>query len=113
MATGPLLTTTGPERTLVEGFRRPALAGGVPELIDSARKFPVLDLELLEEVLVRYKVANPGAAVGWFLERHRVVDEPSLNPRPCNGPRTIIPSLLTVAATRRDSPEGATPRTPH
>jgi len=30
MATGPLLTTTGPERTLVEDFRRPALARGSP-----------------------------------------------------------------------------------
>ena len=68
---GRLLTATGPERTLVEGFRRPALTGGVRELIDSARGLPVLDLELLEEVLARYKVANLWAAVGWFLERHR------------------------------------------
>jgi predicted transcriptional regulator of viral defense system len=78
---GRLLTTTGPERTLVEGFRRPALAGGLPELIDSARGFPVLDLELLEEVLARYDVANLWAAVGWFLERHRSefhVPEPTL-----------------------------------
>jgi predicted transcriptional regulator of viral defense system len=78
---GRLFTTTGPERTLVEGFRRPALAGGLQELIDSARGFPVLDLELLEEVLARYDVANLWAAVGWFLERHRSefhVPEPTL-----------------------------------
>jgi hypothetical protein len=41
----------------------------------------VLDLELLEEVLARYDVANLWAAVGWFLERHRSefhVPEPTL-----------------------------------
>lgn len=68
---GRLLTTTGPERTLVEGFRRPALAGGFPELIESARSFPVLDVDLLEAVLSRYKVANLWSAVGWFLAVHK------------------------------------------
>ncbi len=66
---GKLLRATGPERTLVEGFRRPALAGGLDELVQSTAGYPVLDLELLEEVLCRYDIANFWAAAGWFLER--------------------------------------------
>jgi predicted transcriptional regulator of viral defense system len=66
---GKVLSATGPERTLVEGFRRPAQAGGLEELVQSAAGYPVLDLELLEEVLRRYDIANLWAAAGWFLER--------------------------------------------
>ncbi|MBM3308533.1 MAG: hypothetical protein FJY74_09430 [Candidatus Eisenbacteria bacterium] len=66
---GRLLEVTGPERTLVEAFRRPALVGGLEELVRSASGFPTLDLDLLEEVLRRYGVANLWAATGWFLER--------------------------------------------
>ena len=66
---GKILTATGPERTLVEGFRRPALAGGLEELVLSAGGFFTIDLDLLEEVLNRYDIANLWAASGWFLER--------------------------------------------
>jgi predicted transcriptional regulator of viral defense system len=66
---GKLLLITGPERTLIEGFRRPSLAGGLEELVTSAGGFAVLDLDLLEEVLQRYEIANLWAATGWFLER--------------------------------------------
>jgi len=66
---GRLMRTTGPERTLVEGFRRPALAGGLEELVESARGFPTLSLSLLEDVLHRYDTAILWAATGWFLER--------------------------------------------
>ena len=66
---GRLLRTTGPERTLVEGFRRPALAGGLEELVQSSSGFSTLDLILLEQVLEIYAIANLWAAVGWFLER--------------------------------------------
>ena len=66
---GRLLQTTGPERTLVEGFSRPSLVGGSEELVRSAASFTVLDLDLLETVLKRYAVANLWAAIGWFLER--------------------------------------------
>jgi predicted transcriptional regulator of viral defense system len=68
---GQLLRTTGPERTLVEGFRRPALAGGLEELVNSAAAFQVLDLHLLESILHRYDISNLWAAVGWFLVRHQ------------------------------------------
>jgi predicted transcriptional regulator of viral defense system len=69
---GKLLEATGPERTLVDGFRRPTMAGGLEELVQSAGGFPILDLDLLEEVLGRYDAANLWAATGWFLERfHR------------------------------------------
>lgn len=66
---GRVLQTTGPERTLVEGFSRPSLVGGSEELVRSAASFTVLDLDLLETVLKRYAVANLWAATGWFLER--------------------------------------------
>jgi len=66
---GKVLRSTGPERTLIEGFRRPPLAGGLEELVQSAAGFPVLDLELIEEILCRYDIANLWAAGGWFLER--------------------------------------------
>lgn len=68
---GKLLRATGPERTLVEGFRKPVLAGGLEELVTSASGFAVLDLTLLNEVLQRYGIATLWAAVGWFLERFR------------------------------------------
>lgn len=66
---GNLLPTTTPERTLVEGFRRPALVGGLEELVRSAAAFPTLDLDLLDAILRRYAIANLWAATGWFLER--------------------------------------------
>jgi len=69
---GRLLRTTGPERTLLEGFRRPALAGGLEELVRSASGFSTLDLDLLEKVLDGYAIANLWAAVGWFLERFQL-----------------------------------------
>jgi len=68
---GRLLRTTGPERTLVEGFRRPSLAGGLEELVESAIGFPSLSLSLLEKVLFRYDTAILWAAMGWFLERYQ------------------------------------------
>lgn len=66
---GRLLEVTGPERTLVEGFSRPSLAGGLEELVRSAAGFTTLDLELLEEVLRLYDLSKLWAATGWFLER--------------------------------------------
>jgi len=70
---GKLLRATGPERTLIEGFRRPGLAGGLEELVTSASGYAVLDLALLDEILQRYGIANLWAAIGWFLERFREV----------------------------------------
>jgi hypothetical protein len=58
-----LLRTTGPERTLVEGFRQLDLVGGVTELVASAGGFGTLDLTLLEEVLECYSVRRLWAAV--------------------------------------------------
>jgi predicted transcriptional regulator of viral defense system len=66
---GRVLCVTGPERTLVEGLRRPDLAGGLEELVVSAGGFPVLDLPLLEDVLRRFGERKLWAAAGWFLER--------------------------------------------
>jgi len=41
------LRVTGPERTLIDGFRRPDLAGGLAEFVESAAGFSVLELPLL------------------------------------------------------------------
>jgi predicted transcriptional regulator of viral defense system len=68
---GKLLKTTGPERTLIEGFRRPAEVGGLQELVNSAGGFAVLDIGLLQEILECYNIANLWAAIGWFLECFR------------------------------------------
>jgi len=66
---GNLLRVTGPERTLVEGFRRPDPVGGLEELVVSAAGFATLDMDLLEQLLRRYGVRCLWGAVGWFLER--------------------------------------------
>ena len=66
-----ILRVTGPERTLADGLRRPALAGGLEELFQSAGAFASLDLELLREILERYDTARLWAAVGWFLEQQQ------------------------------------------
>ncbi len=68
---GRLLEVTSPERTLVEGFQRPKLAGGLEELVASAVGFASLDLALLQAILERHAVAQLWAATGWFLERTR------------------------------------------
>ncbi len=68
---GRWLRVTGPERTLVDGFRQPHLAGGLTELVESAAGLGVLDLDLLSTVLEAYRQKALWAAVGWFLETYR------------------------------------------
>ncbi|MDA0994931.1 MAG: hypothetical protein O3A13_15030 [Proteobacteria bacterium] len=65
------LRATGPERTLVDGFRRPDLVGGHAEFVESAAGFSVLDLPLLFELLSAFGQKALWAAVGWFLERYQ------------------------------------------
>lgn len=67
---GRTLRVTGPERTLVEGFRQLRWVGGLEELAESAGGFASLDLKVLREVLAAYDKRSLWAAVGWFLERH-------------------------------------------
>lgn len=45
---GSSIVHTDPQRTLVDGSRRPRLVGGLEEQVESAGGFGVLDLELLE-----------------------------------------------------------------
>jgi predicted transcriptional regulator of viral defense system len=71
LRSGQILETTGPERTLVEGFRSPFLAGGLEEFLHSAVAFSTLDLGLLREILEHYGAGNLWSATGWFLERMR------------------------------------------
>ena len=65
------LRVTGPERTLIDGFRRPDLVGGHAEFIESVGGFSVLELSLLFELLDAYRQKALWAAVGWFLETFR------------------------------------------
>ncbi len=65
------LRVTGPERTLIDGFRRPDLVGGLAEFVESAAGFPVLELPLLLELLDVFGQKVLWAAVGWFLELYR------------------------------------------
>jgi hypothetical protein len=62
---------TGPERTLVDGFRQLRLVGGLEELVTSAGGFASLDLDLLVAVLEAYDLRILFAAVGWFLETYQ------------------------------------------
>ena len=76
-----VLRVTGPERTLIEGFRRPDRVGGLAELVESAAGFSVLDLPLLFDLLAAYQQKVLWGAVGWFLETYRetfFVDEEDL-----------------------------------
>ena len=68
---GSLLRVTGPERTLVDGFRQPRHVGGLSELVESAAGFGVLELDLLMRILDVYDQRSLWAAVGWFLERYK------------------------------------------
>lgn len=75
------LRVTGPERTLIEGFRRPDRVGGLGELVESAAGFPVLELPLLFDLLAAYQRKVLWGAVGWFLDTYRetfFVDEQDL-----------------------------------
>lgn len=65
------LTVTGPERTLVDGFRQPDRVGGLAELVESAAGFPVLEIPLLLKLLHAYRQKVLWAAVGWFLDTYR------------------------------------------
>ena len=65
------LRVTGPERTLIDGFRRPDLVGGLAEFVESVAGFPVVELPLLFELLGIFGQKGLWAAVGWFLETYR------------------------------------------
>lgn len=65
------LRVTGPERTLIDGFRRPDLVGGLAEFVESVAGFSVLELALLFELLDVFGQKVLWAAVGWFLETYR------------------------------------------
>ena len=68
---GRSLRVTGPEHTLLDGFRHPDRVGGLQELVESAAGFGVLDLALLRKLLETYGEKRLWAAAGWFLERHQ------------------------------------------
>ena len=68
---GRAIKFTGPERTLVEGFRQPRWVGSPEELVSAAMGFGSLDMTLLEKILQVYDQGNLYASVGWFLEQNR------------------------------------------
>ena len=65
------LRITGPERTLLDGFRQPRWAGGPEELVESATGLGTLDLKLLLRLLEAYDEKLLWGATGWFLERYQ------------------------------------------
>jgi len=65
------LRVTGPEHTLIDGFRRPDLVGGLAEFVESVAGFSVLELPLLFELLDAFGQKGLWAAVGWFLDTYR------------------------------------------
>jgi hypothetical protein len=66
---GKTLPVTGPEFTLVEGFKYPNRVGGVEELVKSADAFRKLDGGILSELLDKADQHKLFAAIGWFLSR--------------------------------------------
>ncbi len=86
---------TGPERTLMEGFRTPRMVGGLEELIQSAAGFSSLDLDLLRAVLKAYNQKALWGAVGWFLEQyHRTFRVPEEYLRTLERGRPTSPHYL-------------------
>lgn len=65
------LRVTGPERTLVEGFRQPHRLGGLLELVESVTGLAVLDFATLERLLAACVQRSLWAVVGWFVEQNR------------------------------------------
>ncbi len=66
---GVMVTITGPERTLVDGFADPRWVGGLEEHIQSAAAMRDLDLDMLRGYLRLLNRRILYAAVGWFLEK--------------------------------------------
>ena len=66
-----MLPVTGPELTLVEGFKYPNRVGGIEELVKSADAFRKLDLGALKDLLDRERQRKLNAAIGWFLSRDK------------------------------------------
>lgn len=65
------LRVTGPERTLIDGFRRLDLVGGLAEFVESVAGLSVLEMPLLFELLDAFGQKVLWAAVGWFLDAYR------------------------------------------
>ena len=74
---GVILEMTGPERTLVDGFAGLAWVGGLEEHVESAAGFRDLNLDLLESYLRLLARGSLYGAVGWFLEKHPEIGDPS------------------------------------
>jgi hypothetical protein len=66
------LLSTGPELTIIEGFRYPSRVGGIEELVNSAEAFRRLDLGEIEDLLDKFNMRKVYAGVGWFLARNKL-----------------------------------------
>ena len=90
---GRTLRVTTPERTLVDGFRKLSLVGGLDELVESMDGFATLRPELLKDVLHTYDNKRLWAAVGWYLQRRLrslFLDDSILGEFKANRPRTRV-----------------------
>jgi len=66
---GVKIRVTGPERTLVDCFSAPRYAGGLEEVMESARAIAVLELEVLGAYLDLLDERRLFAILGFFLEQ--------------------------------------------
>ena len=90
---GRTLHVTTPERTLVDGFRKLNLVGGLDELVESMDGFATLRPELLMDVLRAYDSKRLWGAVGWYLQRRLAglfLDDSRLEEFKANRPSTRV-----------------------
>jgi len=74
---GVIITSLGPERVLVEGFRNLNQYGGLGELLESVDALQRINEKLLLRLLEAYNEGRLYSAVGWFLESTWTILEPS------------------------------------
>ena len=63
-----IITSLGPERVLVEGFRNLNQYGGLGEFLESVDALQRINANLLLKLLEAYDEGRLYSAVGWFLE---------------------------------------------
>jgi len=74
---GVIITSLGPERVLVEGFRNLNQYGGLGEFLESVDALQRINEKLLLRLLEAYDEGRLYSAVGWFLESNWTILEPS------------------------------------
>jgi len=104
---GVIITSLGPERVLVEGFRNLNQYGGLGEFLESVDALQRINANLLLRLLEAYGEGRLYSAVGWFSESDWTILEPnaelitSLFDRRSKGPVYLDRSMGEVIKNRR------------